>query len=198
MGGKRSKETVADGEACRLQWANMDRLYIEAPSIDTERLTLRGHRPDDFAETAALWGDPEVTRHVGGSPLTEEEGWTRFLRYFGHWAVRGFGYWVVRERSSGRMVGEVGFADYKRAVEPPFGTAPEIGWVLATWASGRGYATEAVRAILDWGAQHFGTVRTVCMIRPANVRSLRVAEKCGYREYARTTYKGVPVILFER
>ena len=59
------------------------------------------------------------------------------------------------------------------------------------------WPTKSALAI-DWGAQHFGTVRTVCMIRPANVRSLRVAEKCGYREYARTTYKGAPVILFER
>jgi RimJ/RimL family protein N-acetyltransferase len=168
------------------------------PSIDTERLTLRQHQREDFAETAALWGDPEVTRYVGGKPLTAEEVWTRLLRHIGHWSLLGFGYWVAREKSSGRFVGEVGFADLKRALDPPFDGAPEAGWILAPWSHGRGYATEAVRAAIDWGSRHFGPVRTVCLIDDENVRSIRVAEKCGYREYARTTYKANPVILFER
>ena len=67
--------------------------------------------------------------------------------------------------------------------------------MLAPWAHGKGFATEAVRAILAWGAAHLGG-RTVCMIDPANLASIRVAEKCGYKEFARTTYKGEPTILF--
>src|SRR5437762_7040767 len=112
-------------------------------SLDTDRLTLRPHRLDDFPDTRALWSDPEVTRFIGGRPLTEEETWQRLLRYVGHWSLLGFGYWAVRERGSGRFVGEVGFANGKRTLEPSFGDAPEIGWVLATSAQGRGYATEA-------------------------------------------------------
>jgi RimJ/RimL family protein N-acetyltransferase len=173
-------------------------LSAEIPAIDTERLTLRGHRGEDFSESAAMWGDPEVTRYIGGTPFTEEEVWSRLLRYVGHWALLGYGYWVVRERASGRFVGEVGFGDLRRAIDPPFDGAPEIGWVLASWSHGRGYATEAVRAVVEWGAQHFGPTRTVCLINVDNTRSIRVAEKCGYREYARTTYKTSPVILFER
>jgi RimJ/RimL family protein N-acetyltransferase len=167
-------------------------------AIDTERLTLRRHERVDFRESAALWGDPEVTRYIGGKPLTEEEVWSRLLRHIGHWSLLGFGCWVVREKASGRFVGEVGFADLKRALDPAFDGAPEAGWVLASWSHGRGYATESVRAVIDWGLRHLGPVRTVCLIDDENVRSIRVAEKCGYREYARTTYKGNPVILFER
>lgn len=171
----------------------------DIPTLHTERLTLRGHRLDDMSHCASLWSDPVVTRYIGGRPFTEEETWTRLLRYVGHWALLGFGYWVVTETASGRFVGEVGFADYKRAIEPSLDGTPEIGWVLSPWAFGRGFATEAVRAAVAWGEARFGAAqRTACLIRPDNLASIRVAEKCGYREYARTTYNSQPVILFER
>lgn len=166
------------------------------PALDTARLELRGHRREDFPDCLALWADLAVTRFIGGRPSTEEEVWTRLLRYIGHWGVLGFGYWVVREKGTGRFVGEVGLADLRRAIEPPFNGAPEAGWVLAPWAHGRGLATEAVRAVLAWGGANLGPGRTVCMIDPGNLPSIRVAEKCGYREFARTTYKGEPTILF--
>jgi RimJ/RimL family protein N-acetyltransferase len=168
------------------------------PALETDRLTLRGHTLDDFSECVAMWADPEVTRYIGGRPSAEDEVWTRLHRYVGHWVLLGFGYWVVREKQTGRFVGEVGFADFKRAVEPSFGGAPEIGWVLSPWAHGKGFATEAVRAAIAWGDAHFGRVRTVCMISPENVPSIRVAEKCGYKEFARTIFKGDDTLLFER
>ena len=113
------------------------------PVLETKRLKLRGHRLNDFPASAAMWADPIVTRHFGKS-FTEEEAWTRFLRYAGHWSLLGFGYWVVEEKATGHFAGEVGFADYKRSIEPPL-SAPEIGWVLASQFHGKGYATEAVR-----------------------------------------------------
>jgi len=168
-------------------------------SIDTERLTLRPHRLEDFNDALEMWRDPAVTRYIGGKPFTEEEVWQRLLRYAGHWALLGFGSWVVRERGSGRYAGEAGFAVGRRPVEPPLGDAPESGWALMPWAHGRGFATEAMQAVLAWGTNHFGPERrTVCMIHPENLASLRVAQKCGYREYARTTYKGDATVLFER
>ena len=103
----------------------------EVPDLETARLKLRGHRLDDFLHSAAMWADPNVTRYIGGKPLTEEEAWTKFLRYAGHWRLLGFGYWAVEERVTGSFVGELGFADYKRDLQPSLNGAPEIGWVLA-------------------------------------------------------------------
>lgn len=168
------------------------------PVIDTARLRLRGHRVDDFAACAAMWGDARVTRHIGGAPAPAQEAWAKILRYAGLWALLGFGYWVVEEKSSGRFAGEVGFADFKREITPSFAGAPEIGWVLAPWAHGQGYASEAVAAALHWSGRVLKPARTVCMISPANAASLRVAQKAGYREYARTTYKDRPTILLQR
>jgi RimJ/RimL family protein N-acetyltransferase len=168
------------------------------PIIQTERLILRGHTLADFDECLAMWSDPEVTRHIGGRPSTAEEVWTRLLRYVGMWALLGYGYWVVRERESGRFVGEVGLADFHREITPALEGAPEAGWVLAPWAHGRGFATEAVRAALAWGDANLDAPRTVCLIAPENAASIHVAEKCGFREFARTIFKDQPTILFER
>jgi RimJ/RimL family protein N-acetyltransferase len=170
----------------------------EIPILETERLKLRGHRLEDFADSAAMWADAKVTEHIGGKPLTEEESWTRFLRYAGHWSVMGFGYWVVEEKSTGNFLGEVGFADYKRDIQPSLKDVPEIGWAFAAHAHGKGFATEAVRAAVAWGDKHFSAQRTACIIAPENLPSVRVAEKCGYQEFSRATYKGKPALMFER
>jgi RimJ/RimL family protein N-acetyltransferase len=181
---------------------------FEVPVLETERLRLRGHRLEDFADCAAMWADATVTRFIGGKPLSEEEAWTKFLRYAGHWALLGFGYWVAEEKATGKFVGEIGFADYKREIEPSLRGVPEIGWVLASAFHGRGHATEAVRAVVEWGDRYFikrhleqphvEQGRTACIIAPENVASIRVAEKCGYRQSQLTTYKGHAVLMFVR
>jgi len=168
------------------------------PVLETERLRLRGHCIDDFLHSAAMWADPAVVRYIGDQPLTEEESWTKFLRYVGHWSLLGFGYWVVEEKATGHFAGEIGFADYKRDLQPSLKGVPEIGWVLASQAHGKGYATEAVRAITAWGDVRFGPARTACIIAPENAASIRVAIKCGYREFQRTSYHGKPVLMFDR
>ena len=169
-----------------------------APTIVTPRLSLRAHSLADFDDYAATWGDAMVTRHIGGQPFSREECWSRFLRQLGHWPLMGFGYWAVREQGSERFVGEVGFLDLKRNLTPSLEGVPEIGWVLAPWSYGRGFATEAARAALAWIDSGLAPARTACLIDPGNDASLRVAGKCGYREFARTRYKAQPVILFER
>jgi RimJ/RimL family protein N-acetyltransferase len=173
-------------------------LPLQIPILETERLRLRGHRLEDFVHSAAMWADARITEHTTGKPQSEEGSWTRFLRYAGHWSVMGFGYWVVEEKASGNFLGEVGFADYKRDIQPSLKGVPEIGWALAAHAHGQGFATEAVRAALEWGDKHFDSKRTACIIAPENLASVRVAEKCGYREFQRTTYKGKPALMFER
>jgi RimJ/RimL family protein N-acetyltransferase len=165
---------------------------------ETARLRMRRHVAGDFAECLALWSDAAVTKLITGRPLTGEEVWTRMLRYAGHWQWLGFGYWVVEEKASGVLVGEAGFADYKRDIQPSIAGTPELGCVLAAHAHGKGYATEALKAIVAWGDERFQKARTVCIASPANNVSLRVAEKCGYREYGRGIYRGDETVMLER
>ena len=167
-----------------------------APVLETERLVLRPHARGDLADSAAMWGDPDVVRYIGGVPFTEHDCWVRILRHAGSWAICGFGYWVVRERATDRFVGEVGLAELRRPIKPAL-DAPEMGWVLAPWAHGRGFATEAVGAALAWSDRALGP-RTTCIIDADNAASFRVAAKHGYREVARANYLLTLTVILDR
>ena len=167
------------------------------PNLETPRLLLRGHRADDLPAVAALWSDPEVVRHITGTPATTEESWARMLRYAGLWGLLGFGYFAVEEKNSGRFIGDVGIANFKRAMEPALGDVPEAGWVLAPSAHGKGYATEAMRAVLDWSDATLATP-VVCIMAPDNPASIRVAGKCGFVRFGEGLYKTWPTLIYRR
>lgn len=168
-----------------------------APRLTTARLVLRAPTVADYPASAAMWADPAVVRFIGGRPSTAEEAWSRVLRYVGHWAALGYGFWMIEERASGRVLGELGFSDFHRAIEPGFGDTPEAGWALAAAAHGQGYAREALAAALAW-ADERGWARTVCMIDPGNAPSVKLATACGYVVTGDTLYKGEPTTLFAR
>ena len=168
------------------------------PRIQTERLVLRGHDRRDLPELKEAWSDPTVVRFIGGRPCTDEEAWTRLLRYAGHWPLLGFGFWRVSDGATDRYLGDIGFFDGRRGLGPGFDGAPEVGWTLAAHAHGRGFATEALSAALAWGDAHLPSDRTVCMIHPDNAPSFRVAARFGFTELERATYKDAPVVLLQR
>lgn len=165
--------------------------------LETPRLTLRPHVEADLDDVAATWADPAVYRYLHDKPFTREESWARVLRYAGHWALKGWGMFAVHDRATGRYAGDVGFGNFERGV-PGFGEFPEAGWVLASWAHGRGYATEALAAATAWLDAKLDPPRTECMIDQANAPSRRVADKAGYREVRSADYHGTPVVLLER
>jgi RimJ/RimL family protein N-acetyltransferase len=110
-----------------------------------------------------------------------------------------YGYWAVEEKASSRYVGELGFADFKRDIVPSIEGMPELGWALVPKFHGRGYATEALKAVVGWGDYHFADRRTVCIIHPDNHRSFRVAEKLGYKViFSARTSGGEPSTVLAR
>lgn len=163
------------------------------PVLETPRLRLRPHAASDFEAVAKLWADPEVTRHISGRPATREESWARMLRYAGLWTLCGFGYWAVEDRATGAFLGDVGFADFQRTIDPPPPALPEIGWVLAPHAHGRGVATEAAGAALAWlGRPCF------CINAPAHDGSLRVAAKLGFQRQGLARYRDDAIAVLVR
>ncbi|MEO8810588.1 MAG: GNAT family N-acetyltransferase [Rhodanobacter sp.] len=168
------------------------------PVLETARLRLRGHRKQDYAVLAAIWADPDVVRYIGGVPSTPQEAWLRLLRYPGLWCLLGYGFWAIEEKSSGRMIGDIGYMDVKRAIEPPLDGMPEVGWALAADAHGKGYASEALAVVLGWGREHFGPHRATCIIAPANAASIRLALKMGFRLQHESIYHDEPVQVFIR
>ncbi|MET0357872.1 MAG: GNAT family N-acetyltransferase [Pararhizobium sp.] len=168
------------------------------PTLETTRLILRPYRRDDFPAYASLFADAQVVRFIGGVPFSREQAWTRFLRQVGMWHYFGFGFFALQDKESGAFIGEAGFHDLHRVIQPSLEGTMETGWALSPAAHGRGYATEAVSAALKWSERTYPKARRTCLIDLGNVASLRVAAKLGFHETARTVYHGAQVVLCER
>jgi len=171
----------------------------DVPILRTPRLSLRAHRLEDFAVMAAMWADPETFRFIGaGQPLGEDAVWARLQRVAGSWPILGYGFWAIEHAVSGRVIGEAGFLE-RRAPEGDR-REPEAGWAVETAARGRGFAGEAVAAILAWGDARFA--RTSCVIASVNTPSIALARRRGYRERGPVDppadWTGPELIGFER
>ncbi len=172
---------------------------MTVPTLETSRLTLRAHTLADFPAYAAMRADPVVMKYMGkGDLLSEEEAWAKFQSMAGHWQMLGYGTWAIAEKVSGQVIGSLGFSDRKRPKEHPASGAPEIGWLLAASAHGKGFASEALQAALIWGRDFFGPQRIVCVISDDNSASIRLARKHGFEQFATASRYGLGRLVFER
>lgn len=167
--------------------------------IETERLLLRPHTLKDFDDMLAVSSDVGVMRFLARNvPSTANEAWTRLLRNIGHWSALNYGQFAVIEKQSGLYAGDTGLADFRRELGDDFDLHPEAAWVFAGRVHGKGYATEAARAVHEWFDRTRGRMRTVCIVHPENAASINVARKLGYAAYGEAIYKDDRVIKFER
>ncbi|KJF73610.1 GNAT family N-acetyltransferase [Agrobacterium arsenijevicii] len=168
--------------------------------LKTARLVLRPHTIADEALYCAFWsaGVRPIEGVTSITPLDPELAFARLLRFIGHWSVFGFGPFVVEETSSGRIVGEVGFAHMRRGNGADFDGVPEAMWKIDADLNGKGVATEAVEAAKKWFDGTGVSQRTVCMIDPLNIPSLAIAARFGFRPFREATFRDSPIRLFER
>jgi RimJ/RimL family protein N-acetyltransferase len=149
------------------------------PLIETERLLLRPLRLDDWDAYATAWADPEMVRFIGGEPRDRNTSWGKFLMGAGLWPVLGYGFWTFAERETGVFVGNGGLARFERGVAALEGHV-EAGWAFVPAAWGKGYATEAMQAVLNWADDHLAVPEIRAIIDHGNLASQRVAGKCGF------------------
>lgn len=166
--------------------------------IETSRLALRPFLPGDFDAYHEMRTDPAVRRYLAAKSPTREDTWNRVLRFVGHWTSFGYGIFAVFDKSSGTLVGEIGLADFHRGLGPDFDSDDEGGWVFASAVHGKGVALEAGQAVHGWYDAHRGPRRTVCIIGPENIPSMRLAAKLGYQAYGTASYLQHSVTKFER
>ena len=159
-------------------------------TLETDRLKLRGFRNEDFDEFAELCADAEVMRFIGGKPVDRLEAWRQFAFHVGHWELRGYGHWVVEEKSTGRLVGRVGF------LNPVGWPAFEIGWTLKREFWGKGYASEAARRALQYGFNELDKPHIISLIHPENKASIHVAERLGETVEGKTELFGHDVLIY--
>ena len=156
--------------------------------IETERLLLRLPQLDDVDDLLVFAGDDEVMRPLGDEAGGRDAAVELVELWLRRWESNGIGQFVVE--LEGHAVGRVGLLvwdarTWELSTVAAAGEHAEIelGWALSRARWGHGYATEAARAVRDWGRAEHGVGRIVSLIAPDNVRSQRVAEKLGaYRE----------------
>ena len=165
-------------------------IHTPRPSlpIETERLRLRSLSEADAEGMHAIYGDPETMRFVGrsGRPTADLPATAGVLAHFQrHEELHGFSLWAVDELAGDPLVGVAGLAWVEG-----HGPDVEAAYLLRRDHWGRGYATEALRAVLEAGHEKLGLDRIIALSYPENAASLRVMAKAGMRNDGRTRAYG--------
>jgi len=146
------------------------------PPLETARLSLRRFEDGDIGRLLEIFGDAEVMRFVGRRvPFDLDRLLASQAAVRDHWRTHGFGPLAAVERATARLVGECGLQLLEE------GPDVELTYTLARDAWGRGYASEAAAAVLEWGFAGLGLGRVVGVVYPENLASQRVLEKAGLR-----------------
>jgi ribosomal-protein-alanine N-acetyltransferase len=143
-------------------------------------MSLHAWSLDDVADAFAIWGDPEVMRYVG--PHHEDQQRTHDALEAAMDAQSRHGCCLWRLASSGRCIGVCGFHVY----EGPGSQAPGTFWLELAYhlrrdCWGRGFATEAARACIDYGAGSLAATHIIALTAPENIASQHVLQKLGFR-----------------
>lgn len=151
---------------------------MSVSTLTTERLVVRQWEDDDLLPFAALCADPEVMEHFP-APLTPEQSADLIGRHRARLEAGVPGLFAVEVAETGDFIGFVGLN--VPTFIAPFTPCVEIGWRLARTAWGRGYATEAGRAVLEHGFNTLELTEIVSFTTEANLRSVAVMERLGMR-----------------
>ena len=152
---------------------------VSGPVLETARLILRRIEPGDAERQYRLLNTPAMMDHLGGPKSLDQirERLDKSQRLF---AERGFGFLFLVEKASGEMVGHCGIKLVDNPLAHNLGDL-EVGWAVREDRWRRGYAYEAMRAVLNWAFAVHGAPHVVALTATRNEASWRLMEKLGMR-----------------
>jgi ribosomal-protein-alanine N-acetyltransferase len=156
----------------------------------TPRLRLRPLRGDDFEQLHAVYTDPRVEAFIG--PHTREEVEQELQFDIAHQAEHGWALWALEERSSDRFIGDCGLRPLEMR-----GPEIELGYDLHPDVWGRGFATEAARAVVEYALGSLQIDRLIAVVKPTHSASRRVLEKAGLKHVGEREAYGEKLLLYE-
>ena len=140
---------------------------------ETERLILRQFRDEDWRDLHDYYSDAEAVQYTVGRVFSEGDTWRKMCGLIGHWQLRGYGPYAVEEKSTGNVLGQIGFW------YPNDWPSPEISWSIARDHWGKGFASEAVRKCQAIGKEWLKEINLISVIHRDNWRSRKLAEAVG-------------------
>ena len=143
--------------------------------LETERLALRIWSTNDVEPALRIYGDADVMRFIPVGVMNSDQVASLLVRFNEEFERESFGLWATVEKATGAVLGECGLHRIPETGEV------EIGWLFERAAWGKGFATEAARAILEYGFTVAKLQRIICLIDPENARSVAVANRLGFR-----------------
>jgi len=145
-------------------------------TLSTARLLLRPLAPGDVDAVFAMRSDPVVQRYGSHPPWTERQTAVDYIERDRRGMADGshaqFG---IERRDDGAVIGTCTLYDISAQCR-----RADIGYVLLPSQWGRGYATEALVALLDWGFDKLDLNRVEADIDPRNLPSARILERLGF------------------
>ena len=149
---------------------------MDMPTIETERLLLRPLCEDDAEEISRIYSEPDVTEFIQEHSISPQEARQKICAHVEeHWKKFDYGMFATFSRESRKLVGRCGFLHQELEGEE----LCEVAYLIAREYWGRGFATEAVRALIRYGFEVLEMDLLVSLINRKNTRSIRVAEKTG-------------------
>lgn len=152
-------------------------MNLTSPSIETARLRLRMLELDDVESIHSIWSDPEVMKFIPIVLFRSREEIGEFIPLsLQRWEERGFGIFAVTEKESRQMVGYCGlqYLDGTPEVEIYYGFSKD------SW--NQGIATEAARAVIEFGFKELKLESIAGITHPDNIASQNVLEKLGLKK----------------
>jgi ribosomal-protein-alanine N-acetyltransferase len=185
---RKSRRTRGSLQCCALVIVKREKTFAHCDmKLETERLELCSATQADAPNIQALYSNPDVLRYLPPRPpMTLEQAVQVVERRMKMEAERGFAPFIIVTKDSGEFIGSGGVQPVKDTPDV------EIAYHFLPSAWGKGYATEAAKAILAFGFETARLEEIVGVAYPANVASWRVLEKVGMRFVGTATYHGIP------
>jgi ribosomal-protein-alanine N-acetyltransferase len=137
---------------------------------------LRPFRAGDVAAMHPLYGDADNLRYWGTLPSPNLEASRRMLRWHLPYRPRNYALWAVALKRSDKLIGMINY--HRRELREK---RVDVGWLLLPGVQGKGYMTEAGRALLRHLFDDLGVHKVEALIRPENKASAALAERLGFQ-----------------
>ncbi|WP_420629516.1 GNAT family N-acetyltransferase [Candidatus Leptofilum sp.] len=164
---------------------------MKIPTLETDNLRLRPFSIIDTTAMHQIFNTKNVLKYFPGPrTLTVAQVQRSINRLLDHWQVKGYGLWALESRATGELVGRCGLQHITETDEV------EIDFIVSPKFWGRGFATEAGQASLQYGFETLNQSLIVGIVHPENIASQRVLTKLGMQFAEETQYFGMAVQRF--